>query len=139
MLCETQPLNCPSGQVATLEDLVLGLVVIHRPHVDGEDLLEIYNLRILDVDLDRRRPSVEGLHREAFDGCKDHRDQKYGNDHPPSFPDDPPVITKMDLLLFLLRKIGIAGGWRELIIFVRGNWPHTVLLTKPLGIRRYDP
>ena len=92
MCREVQGGDDPSCEGSAFEDLVLGLIVIQVHGVDGKDLLEIDNLGILFVDLDRGRTPVDRPHRISRYGSGDDNNEEKGDDGPSPFPDDLPVI-----------------------------------------------
>ncbi len=118
MLRKFQTSNHSPGKISAFENLVLCLIEIHCPSIDREDFLKIDNLGGLDVDLNRRRSSIDRLRREEFYGGDDHGNQDEDHDHPLSFSDDPPVVPEMNLLLFTQRIQRVSRRRKITRIFI---------------------
>src|SRR3972149_7079341 len=120
MIRKLKGLNDPSCKATAFEDLMLGLVIIHRPNIDRKDLLKIKNIGIFNIDLNGGRTSINGFCRESFQNRDDRRNQNDGNDHPLPLPENFQIVSKMNLLL-LRRKDRVISLRRMLIIRIGGN------------------
>ena len=119
MLRKLQGLDDAPGKAPAFKDLVLSLIIVHVHGIDGKDLFEIDNLRVLLVDLDGYRSPVDGLHRKCSHCGGDQYDQKKGDDDPSPLLDHFPVVPKVDLFFFLRGGVGIPGWGGELVISFR--------------------
>ncbi len=136
MFPELHLLNDAFRQGMAFENFILGLVVIRRPHIDGKDLFQIDNLRIVHIDLKGGGSSIDRPCCEALNERENHGYQYQSDDHPFSFLEDPQVIPKMNFFLFLNRKVGEHGRRRKLIIFGRGDFSQSdLLLLKSIGMK----
>ena len=115
-------------QRMAFKNLLLGLVVIGRPHIDGKDLFQVDNLRVFNIDLKRGGSSIDRFRCEALNESENHRDQDQSDNHPFSLQEDPQVIPKMNFFLFLNGKVGKYRRWRKLIIFNRRDFSQSGLL-----------
>ena len=136
MFPEFQPLNDSFRQRMAFEYFILGLVVIRRPHVDGKDLFEIDNLRIVNIDLKGGGSSIDRFRCEALKEGENHRYQYQRDNHPLSFLEDLQMIPKMNFFLFLSREVGEHGRQRKLIKFGRRDFSQAdLLLLKSIGMK----
>lgn len=121
------------------KNFILGLVVIRRPHIDGKDLFQIDNLRVVNIDLKGGGSSIHRSRCEALNEAENHGYQDQSDDHPFSFLEDPQVIPKMNFFFLLNGKIGESGRWRKLIIFGRRDFSQPdLLLLKTIGMKTCD-